>query len=111
MVGMEYLPPPPRSEAGMVRALADVERGLAALERLIAAQRETIGLLALQLAARTREVRELHELLRAAQAQALQAPRRAVPPHALYEPVSIPARQVRRRRPRWRRWLVRLLGE
>ena len=111
MAGMERPPGVPRHPAdGMTQAVAEVERAVGGIERLIATQRETIGLLALQLAARTREVRELHELLRTAQAQAHQSSR-GVPPRALYEPVSMPARQVRRRRPRWRRWLVRLLGK
>jgi hypothetical protein len=71
MVGYDHrvdgMPTPSRrAKVGMSPALADVERGLGALERLIAAQRETISLLAIQLAARTREVQELHELLRGA---------------------------------------------
>ena len=103
--------PPRRSEAGMSQALADVERGLGALERLIAAQRETISLLAIQLAARTREVQELHELLRGAQAAAAASQRPGALPQALYEAAPVPPRRVHRRRPRRRRWLLQLLGE
>ena len=101
MVGMDSVPSPPRrSEAGVAQALADVERGLGALERVIAAQRETIGLLAIQIAARTCEVQELHELLRGAQALAAAAQRPGASPQALCEAAPLPPRRVRRRRPR-----------
>jgi hypothetical protein len=102
--------PPRRAQVGVSPALADVERGLGALERLIAAQRETISLLAIQLAARTHEVRELHELLRGAQA-APASERPGVSPQALHEAAPAPPRRVHRRRPRWRRWLLQLLGD
>ena len=46
---------------GVVRAIATMERGIDALERLIAAQRETIGLLVIQLAARLEDEAEAEE--------------------------------------------------
>ena len=82
-----------------------MERGIDALERLITAQRETIGLLVIQLAARTREVRELHELLRTAQEQALTPRMRDVVPLPRVSAGSAPVPQ----RPRWRRWLDRVV--
>jgi uncharacterized coiled-coil protein SlyX len=108
MGGMDRLPGTPKHPAvGVTQMVAEVERAVGALERLIAAQRETISLLAIQLAARTREVHDLHELLRATQAHALALQRPAPPPRATYEALSVPDR----RRPRWRRWLLRVLGE
>ena len=112
IVGMDSVPSPPRrAQAGVAQALADVERGLGALERVIAAQRETIGLLGIQLAARTREVQELHELLRSAQEAAAASQRPGAAPQALYEAAPVALRRVHRRPPRWRRWLLQILGE
>ena len=116
MVGYDHrvdgMPTPShRAKVGMSPALADVERGLGALERLIAAQRETISLLAIQLAARTREVQELHELLRGAQAAAAASQRPRVLPEPLHEAAPVQPWRVHWRRPRWHRWLLQFLGE
>ena len=88
-----------------MRAIATMERGIDGLERLIAAQRETIGLLVIQLAARTREVRELHELLRTAQEQALTPQMHDVVPLPGVSAGGAPVPQ----RPVWRRWLDRVV--
>ena len=57
------MPGSSHADVGVTQAVADIGRGVDALERLLAMQRETIGLLGSQLDARTREVQELHVLL------------------------------------------------
>jgi len=62
---MERMPGPSHPDVRVTQAVADIGRGVDALERLLAMQREMIGLLGSQLRARTREVQELHLLLQA----------------------------------------------
>ncbi len=52
------MPGSSHADVGVTQAVADIGRGVDALERLLAMQRETIGLLGSQLDARTRAVLE-----------------------------------------------------
>ncbi len=55
---MERMPGSSHADVGVTQAVADIGRGVDALERLLAMQRETIGVLGSQLDPRTRSVLE-----------------------------------------------------